>query len=114
VWISPSATAKLQATGVDKAGRVQYLYHATFRAQQEEAKFAKLISFAEQLPDLRAAMSDHMDHDRLDRERVSAVAVRLVNRAWFRVGSERYAKQSCGSTLARSSRRRTSVPGAAR
>jgi DNA topoisomerase-1 len=94
VWISPSGTAKLQATGVDKAGRVQYLYHATFRAQQEEAKFAKLIRFAERLPDLRAAMSDHMDHDRLDRERVSAVAVRLVNRAWFRVGAERYAKQS--------------------
>jgi DNA topoisomerase I len=94
VWISPSATAKLQATGVDKAGRVQYLYHAAFRAQQEEAKFARLIRFAERLPDLRAAMSDHMDHDRLDRERVSAVAVRLINRAWFRVGSERYAKES--------------------
>jgi DNA topoisomerase I len=94
VWISPSAIAKLQATGVDKAGRVQYLYHPDFRAQQEEAKFAKLILFAERLPDLRAAMVEHMDHDRLDRERVSAVAVRLINRAWFRVGSERYAKQS--------------------
>jgi DNA topoisomerase I len=94
VWISPSASAKLQATGVDNAGRVQYLYHADFRAQQEEAKFAKLIRFAERLPELRAAMAEHMDHDRLDRERVSAVAVRLINRAWFRVGSERYAKQS--------------------
>jgi len=94
VWISPSATAKLQATGVDNAGRVQYLYHPDFRAQQEEAKFAKLIRFAERLPDLRAAMAEHMDRDWLDRERVSAVAVRLVNRAWFRVGSERYAKQS--------------------
>jgi len=94
VWISPSATAKLQATGVDKAGRVQYLYHADFRARQEEAKFARLIQFAERLPDLRGAMAEHMDHDGLDRERVSAVAVRLINRAWFRVGSERYAKQS--------------------
>jgi DNA topoisomerase I len=94
VWISPSPTAKLQATGVDKAGRVQYLYHADFRAQQEEAKFARLIRFAERLPDLREAMSEHMDHGRLDRERVCAVAVRLINRAWFRVGSERYAKDS--------------------
>ena len=94
VWISPSATAKLQATGIDKAGRVQYLYHADFRARQEEAKFARLIQFAERLPDLRGAMAEHMDHDGLDRERVSAIAVRLINRAWFRVGSERYAKQS--------------------
>src|SRR5258708_32842104 len=37
VWISPSANAKLQATGYDKAGRKQYLYHADFRAAQEQA-----------------------------------------------------------------------------
>lgn len=94
VWISPSASAKLQATGVDAAGRRQYLYHPNFRAQQEQAKFDKLIRFAEKLPDLRAAMAEHMDRDALDRERVSAIAIRLINRAWFRVGSERYAKDS--------------------
>src|SRR5919198_5638836 len=94
VWISPRPNAKLQATGVDKAGRRQYLYHADFRAQQEQAKYDNLIRFAERLPDLRLAMSEHMDHERLDRERVSAIALRLINRAWFRVGSERYAKKS--------------------
>jgi DNA topoisomerase-1 len=94
VWISPNPNAKLQATGVDKAGRRQYLYHPDFRAQQEEAKYAKLIRFAENLPNLRAAMVEHMDRDALDRERVSAVAVRLINRAWFRVGTERYASKS--------------------
>ena len=94
VWISPSPTAKLQATGVDAAGRRQYLYHADFRAQQEQAKFDRLIRFAERVPDLRAAMAVHMDHDALDRLRVSAVATRLINRGWFRVGSERYARDS--------------------
>src|SRR3954469_23665496 len=63
VWISPSPRAKLQATGIDAAGRRQYLYHATFRAQQEQAKFDKLIRFAERLPDLRLAMAEHMEHD---------------------------------------------------
>src|SRR5437899_2830854 len=94
VWISPRPTAKLQATGVDAAGRRQYLYHSSFRAQQEQAKFDRLILFAERLPDLRAAMSEHMDNDLLDRERVSAIATRLINRGWFRVGTERYAKES--------------------
>src|SRR5437764_3847146 len=94
VWISPRATAKLQATGVDAAGRRQYLYHADFRAQQEQAKFDRLIRFAERLPDLRAAMVEHMDHETLDRLRVSAIATRLINRGWFRVGSERYARDS--------------------
>src|ERR671935_174382 len=94
VWISPRPNAKLQATGIDKAGRRQYLYHPDFRAQQEEAKYAKLIRFAEKLPELRAAMAEHMDHEELDWERVSAIAIRLINRAWFRVGTERYVKRS--------------------
>src|SRR5437667_7668867 len=94
VWISPSPSAKLQATGLDAAGRKQYLYHPAFRAQQDQAKFDRLIRFAQQLPDLRAATAEHMDNDMLDRERVSAIATRLINRGWFRVGTERYAKES--------------------
>ena len=94
VWISPSTTAKLQATGVDAAGRKQYLYHPRFRAEREQEKFDGLIRFAERLPDLRAAMAEHMDNDALDRERVSAIATSLINCAWFRVGTERYAKES--------------------
>ncbi len=94
VWISPNASAKLQATGVDAAGRRQYLYHASYRAQQEQAKFDSMIRFAERLPDLRAATVEHMDHVDLDRERVSAIATRLINCGWFRVGSERYARES--------------------
>jgi DNA topoisomerase I len=111
VWISPRPTSKLQATGVDKAGRRQYLYHADFRAQQEEAKYDKLIRFAERLPDLREAMSEHMDRDSLDRARVSAVATRLVNRAWFRVGSERYVKESRTFGITTLTKRHVSVRG---
>src|SRR6266513_5492886 len=93
VWISPSPSAKLQATGVDAAGRRQYLYHPNFRAQQEQAKFDKLVRFAEKLPDLRAAMAADMEREGLERERVAALAVRLINLGWFRVGSERYVQR---------------------
>jgi DNA topoisomerase-1 len=94
VSISASARAKLQATGYDKAGRKQYLYNADFRAAQEQAKYDKLIRFAESLPTLRQTMAEHLDKDDLDRERVAAIALRLINLGWFRVGSERYAKES--------------------
>jgi DNA topoisomerase I len=94
VWISPRTNAKLQATGVDAAGRRQYLYHPEFRARQEQAKYDNLIRFAERLPDFRAAMAEHMEKEPTDRERVSAVAVRLINLGWFRVGSERYVRES--------------------
>lgn len=94
VWISPRPSAKLQATGVDAAGRRQYLYHDDYRAERERAKYDRLISFAERLPELRESMAAHMDENVLDRERVSAVALRLIDLGWFRPGSERYARES--------------------
>ena len=111
VWISPRPGAKLQATGVDKAGRRQYLYHPDFRAQQEQAKFDKLVRFADALPELRLAMGEHMTHDDYDREKVCAIAVRLINMAWFRVGSDRYAKSSRTHGVTTLTRSHVSVRG---
>lgn len=111
VWISPRPGAKLQATGLDKAGRRQYLYHPDFRARQEQAKFDKLVRFAEALPELRQAMGEHMTHGPYDRERVCAVAVRLINMAWFRVGSDRYAKTSRTHGVTTLTRSHVSVRG---
>jgi DNA topoisomerase I len=93
VWISPRANAKLQATGVDSAGRRQYLYHPEYRAQQEQAKYDKLVRFAERLPELRKQMSDDLDGEEFTREWTCALAVKLINLGWFRVGADRYAKQ---------------------
>ena len=92
VWISPRASAKLQATGLDKAGRRQYLYHPEFRARQEQEKFDKLVRFAERLPDLRKAMSKDLSGEPLTPDWVCALALRLINLGWFRVGTERYAR----------------------
>ena len=92
VWISPRPRASLQATGVDRAGRRQYLYHPEFRAQQEREKYAKLVRFAELLPNLRKAMSKHMEGEPLSPEWTCALALRLINLGWFRVGTERYAR----------------------
>jgi DNA topoisomerase I len=94
VWIAPTPRSKLQATGVDIAGRKQYLYHPDYRARQEQAKYDKLIRFAERLPALRETMAAHMELEGLPYERVAAIAVRLINLGWFRVGSDRYAKES--------------------
>src|SRR6186997_3061542 len=79
VRIAPSPRSKLQATGVDSAGRLQYRYHPNFRAQQEAAKFQDLIHFAEKLPELRLAIGEHLTHDPLDPLYVCAVAIRLID-----------------------------------
>ena len=111
VWISPRPNAPLQATGIDKAGRRQYLYHPEYRAQQERAKYDKLIQFAERLPALRQSLGEHMTLDPLDQDRVSAIAVRLLNLTWFRVGSARYARESNTYGVTTLTRRHVSVRG---
>ena len=90
VWISPDPSAKLQATGIDAAGRRQYHYHPEFRREREHAKFDKLGRFAEMLPLLRTVMTEHMDHPPMARDRSVAVALRLIDHGWFRVGNERH------------------------
>jgi DNA topoisomerase I len=94
VHIAPTARARVQATGIDSAGRKQYIYSEAFRLERDQAKFDRLTLFAERLPGLRQAMSEHIDRDELDRERVSALALRLIDLGWFRVGGERYAREN--------------------
>ncbi len=111
VWISPRANAKIQATGIDRAGRKQYRYHADYRAAQDEAKFDRLIRFAEQLPALRAVMAQDLDNDGLDKERVCAIALRLINLGWFRVGTDRHARESRTYGITTLTKRHLSVSG---
>jgi DNA topoisomerase-1 len=94
VWISANPSARLQATGVDAAGRRQYLYHPAFRAARDKAKFDRLVRFGELLPAFRACVAKHLDLGPYEEEWACALAATLVNRGWFRVGSERSARES--------------------
>lgn len=47
VWICRRGNGHLQAVGTDAAGRRQYLYHAQFRAEQEQAKHGHVLDVAE-------------------------------------------------------------------
>ena len=52
VLVSPSSKSHLQAVGRDARGRLQYRYHAHFRARQDELKYDRCIQFARVLPAL--------------------------------------------------------------
>ena len=111
VWISPNPKAKLQATGVDAAGRRQYLYHPEFRAEREREKYDRLVRFGELLPDLRRTVARHLALGPYEREWACAVAVTLVNQAWFRVGSERHLRASRTYGITTLSKRHVGVHG---
>jgi DNA topoisomerase IB len=101
VWICPIANGHIQATGVDDAGRLQYLYHADWRVQRDRHKFENVLTFAQCLPQLRERCEhDLAASDDLTRERVLACAVRLLDRASLRVGTDEYATSNGSRGLA--------------
>ena len=93
VRVAPGAHSRLQAIGVDKAGRVQRVYHAAFAARCQRRKWEKIVRFGEQLGRLRQRTNEDIAREGLPKERVLAVVVRLINDLYFRVGSEESVKR---------------------
>jgi len=100
VWICSDPLGHLQATGVDAAGRKQYLYHLRWRERRDREKFEKMVRFGAALPRLRRRVADNLSGVGLTRERVLACAVRLLDVGLFRIGSEEYAAEEGGLGLA--------------
>jgi DNA topoisomerase-1 len=94
VWVCPYPRGHLQATGTDAAGRKQYLYHPDWRVRRDAEKFDDMARFARALPDLRDRVAADLGGEELSRERVQACAVRLLDRGFFRIGSEEYTVQN--------------------
>lgn len=109
--IARSPSAKVQAVGYDSAGRVQYLYHPRYRERKEREKFERILRFADRLPEMRCVTSEHLRHEALDREKVLAAMVRLMNAAYFRVGEERYAKKNKTYGIATLRRKHLTIRG---
>jgi DNA topoisomerase I len=94
VWICPDPRGHIQATGMDSAGRKQYLYHPRWREHRDREKFAQMERFANALPSMRERLASDLARRGLIRERVLACALRLLDLGFFRIGSERYAAQN--------------------
>ena len=90
VWISPDPFGHIQATGIDARGRKQYLYHPRWRARRDQAKFEDMLAFARSLPALRSVVDHDIALGDMSREQVLACATRLLDRGFFRIGSEEY------------------------
>lgn len=111
VEIAGNKRARILAKGIDDAGRQQYIYHPSYRAKQEQAKFERILKFAEALPKMRRTTERHLQRKKLDKQKVLACVVQLMDRAYFRVGNDVYAKEnnSYGITTMRS--KHTEVAG---
>lgn len=94
VWICPDANGHIQAVGWDARGRKQYRYHARWREERDLAKFDRLAAFGLALPTLRAAVHHDLSQRGLDRTRVVAGVVAMLDRTLLRVGNSRYVEEN--------------------
>ncbi|MDX6556870.1 MAG: topoisomerase [Miltoncostaeaceae bacterium] len=94
VWICRSSRGHLQATGIDAAGRKQYLYHPSWREERDREKYERILDFAERLPAFRRTVERHLSRGVIDRDAALAAAVRIIDRTGVRVGSEEYAESA--------------------
>jgi DNA topoisomerase IB len=95
VWVCMDPLGHLQATGIDAAGRKQYLYHERWRAHRDREKFDSMVAFGLALPRLRRrVVADLKQAEGLSRERVLACSVRLLDLGFFRIGSDDYAERN--------------------
>ncbi|TQS41123.1 DNA topoisomerase IB [Cryptosporangium phraense] len=94
VWISPYSNGHIQAVGTDDAGRRQYRYHDVWREKRDAEKHDRVLEVARRLPKLRQTVDRHLEHRTLDRERVLAAGVRLLELGLFRIGGEVYAAEN--------------------
>ena len=93
VWIAPYANGHIQATGVDDAGRRQYMYHPAWREEKDGIKYERALELAATLPSARRGVTIDLRRDDLSRERVLAGAFRMLDTGSLRVGSEKYASE---------------------
>jgi DNA topoisomerase-1 len=93
-WFCADDNGHLQATGVDARGRKQYRYHPAFRAKADESKFEGLADFAKALPKIRRKVASDLRKRSLDRDKVVAAVVRLLDTEHVRVGNDQYAKEN--------------------
>lgn len=100
VWICPHENGHIQALGTDDAGRRQYLYHPQWRERQDRRKHQAVLEIARRLPRARTKVAAHLELPGLPREKVLAVAFRLLDDAYFRAGGESYARENGSYGLA--------------
>lgn len=112
IWICPWANGHIQATGRDARQRKQYRYHARWRIVRDEVKYQRMIAFAQALPQIRKCLEHDLKKRGLNKQKVLATVVYLLQATLMRVGNDEYARnnQSFGITTLRN--RHVKVDGA--
>lgn len=111
MWICPHPGGHIQATGLDARGRKQYLYHPRWRERRDREKFDDMVAFARRLPRLRRRVEADLARADRSADEVLAASARLLDRGFFRIGTEDYAVENETYGLATMRKQHVTVDG---
>lgn len=94
VWICPSPSGYLQATGLDERKRKQYIYHQEWKKLCQENKFNKMVFFGEALPEIRRQITKDMGAEELAKNKILATIIWLLEHTLIRIGNNEYAEEN--------------------
>ncbi len=78
----------LLATGVDEAGRTQYIYSSKFKMKREEKKYCQLMKISSKIQELNNHIERDLDSRVYTKEKLCALVVRIMNVCNFRGGNK--------------------------
>lgn len=94
VWVCPKANGHLQATGVDDRNRKQYIYHPDWIKITQQNKFSKVVNFGKSLPTIRSKIRYDLGFKELDKRKILATILWLLEHTFIRVGNEEYSREN--------------------
>jgi len=84
----------LQVVGRDEKNRKQYIYHPIWSKLRNETKFFKMAAFGKNLPKIRKQVDKDLDLPEMNRRKVLALILRLMEETHIRIGNQYYAKKN--------------------
>ena len=111
VWICPKPNGHLQVTGKDVKGRKQYIYHPEWQKLRHENKFARIVEFGKALPCIRKRIQKDLRRKTMNREKVTAIALLLMEETLIRAGNGYYRDQNQSYGLTTLTNRHVKIDG---
>ncbi|MCE3268255.1 MAG: topoisomerase [Burkholderiales bacterium] len=92
VWICKDDNGSLQASGYDKRGRKQYIYHSDWAIYRNLDKFENIHRFGEDLGKIRTQIWKDISLKGWPKEKVTALTIAILDETYVRVGNKFYSE----------------------
>jgi DNA topoisomerase-1 len=97
IYIAPAYTnvkiylgEDLLATGIDIAGRKQYVYSDKMKKLREQKKFKKLIKTSKNIDKLKKQIQKDLQENKITKNKLVALVLKIMDLCNFRSGNKKY------------------------